>query len=86
MNEARTNECQNAAFVGVGDGAQMTIPNSELQWICRYGNIISVRYLAASCLESYDYLMGSNISEREAFRRLRLLRRAKKEIAKRRKP
>ena len=74
------NVCQNVAFLHVAQDAVMSIPKGELEWICRYGNIVSVRYLAAGCLESYSYLMSDDIPQKEAFRRLRLLRKAKKRL------
>ena len=67
------------------DGARMTIidPRSFVEggpeWVSRYGNIESIRYALASLLDSYDYLLSGNINQKEAIRRLRLARAARKE-------
>ena len=71
--------------VECGDGAIMTIidPRSFVEggpeWVSRYGNIESIRYTLASLLDSYDYLLSGNINQKEAIRRLRLARAARKE-------
>jgi len=71
------------AHVGVGDGAVMAIidPTHEsgLIWTLTWGNVESVRYVAAGVLDSYDYLLSSAISTAEAIRRLRLLRAARRD-------
>ena len=68
------------AQVALGDGAVATIidpqsfKNGGPEWVCRYGNVESIRYTIASLLESYDYLLSDNINTTEAIRRLRILR------------
>ena len=68
------------ASVSFGGGAVGTIidPRSFAdggpEWVCRYGDIESIRYTVASLLESYDYLLSSEISQAEAIRRLRMMR------------
>lgn len=68
--------------VDVGDGATMSVTDRSSyredgpQWIMRYGNPEGIRYEIASLIESYDYLVGSEISLKEATRRLRILRKA----------
>jgi hypothetical protein len=71
------------AQVALGGGAVSTIINPQSfadggpEWRCRYGNVESIRYTAASLLASYDYLLSDNISMQEATRRLRLMRAAR---------
>lgn len=66
--------------VPVGDGAVHEIidPRSfedgGLEWTMRYGNPETVRYSAASIIDSYDYLLSDHITLTEATRRLRILR------------
>ena len=75
------------AEVSVGDGAQMSIVDPRSfgdggpEWVCRYGNIVSARYIVASLVESYDYLLCGGITTKEAIRRLRLLRAARKALS-----
>lgn len=69
--------------VDVGDGAVMEIPapphaeRNGLEWSLRYGNVAACRFVAASIVESFDYLLGPNISTAEAIRRLRVMRNAR---------
>lgn len=67
--------------VHVGDSAYMTIVNpwrdSGLGWQLRYGAERKVRYVAASVVDSYDYLLSNEITTKEAIQRLRVLRRAR---------
>ncbi|MBA4220144.1 MAG: hypothetical protein C0458_05370 [Methylobacterium sp.] len=76
------------ASVSLGDGAFASIINPQSfeeggpEWVMRYGNPESIRYSVAGLLESYDYLLGSHISMREATRRLRLLRSARAALQK----
>lgn len=69
--------------VDCGDGAVMTAVNPYSQdsvgWAVRYGNVIRMRYVAASVIDSYDYLLSADINMKEATRRLRLLRSARVE-------
>lgn len=73
--------------VSLGDGAYSTIidpwadPGAE--WSLRYADPDVVRYVAASILDSYQYLLSDHISTTEAIRRLRILRRATAEIERR---
>lgn len=66
--------------VSMGGGAVVSIINPQSfenggpEWACRYGNVESIRYAVAGLLESYDYLLSSNINMSEATRRLRLMR------------
>lgn len=68
------------ASVSLGGEAMSTIidpqsfENGGPEWVCRCGNVESIRYTVASLLESCDYLLTGNISMKEATRRLRLLR------------
>lgn len=76
------------AQVVLGGGAVSTIINPQSfsnggpEWRCRYGDIESIRYTAASLLESYDYLLSDAINMAEATRRLRLLRAARTALTK----
>jgi hypothetical protein len=71
--------------VDVGGGAVDTIidPRSfadgSPEWIMRYGNPLPIRFAIASLLESYDYLCSGAITMKEATRRLRLMRAARRE-------
>lgn len=47
----------------------------------RYGDPESIRYTVASLLSSYDYLLSGEITQREAIKRLALMRRARAAIA-----
>jgi hypothetical protein len=73
-----------AAQVDCGDGAVMSIANpysdDSLQRGIRYGNPVRMRYVAASVIDSYDYLLSSEIPMKEAVRRLRLLRKKRLEL------
>jgi hypothetical protein len=70
--------------VPVGDGAFMSIVNPRSfedggpEWVCRYGNVESIRYKLAALIESYDYFLSGEISMKEATRRLRLMRAARR--------
>ena len=76
------------ANVNHGDGAVSTIidPRSFAdggpEWVMRYGNPESIRYTVASLLSSYDYLLSEHIPQREAIKRLMLMRRARAAISK----
>lgn len=69
--------------VSVGGGAIHNIIDPTCfedggpEWVCRYGDVESIRYSVASLLESYDYLVSGQISSEEAIRRLRILRAAR---------
>lgn len=70
--------------VDVGGGAVMTIANprppddSGLTWRLMYGDTHQYRASAVSVIDSYDYLLWSEITTNEAIRRLRLLRVARR--------
>lgn len=70
--------------VDCGDGAVMSIidPRSfndgGVEWRLRYGSPDEVRYIAAGLMDSYDYLLGDGINQKEAIRRLRLMRAARR--------
>ena len=72
--------------VDCGDGARMSIVNPRsfedggIEWRLRYGSPQAVRYIAAGLIESYDYLLSSEINIEEAIRRLRLMRSARRRI------
>lgn len=72
------------ADVHVGDGAFVSIPDpsadTSLEWIARYGMVERVRFAVASILASYSYLLSDEISATEATRRLRIMRRAAREL------
>lgn len=74
------------ATVSMGDGAFSSIINPQSfeeggpEWVMRYGNPESIRYSVASLLDSYDYLLSDHLTMREATRRLRLLRAARKAL------
>ncbi len=65
--------------VDVGDGAQMTVPAGYWLWRLTHQKdmtppgICDDRMLAASCLESYRYLI-MNCTKEEAWRRIKMLR------------
>ena len=67
-------------MVPIGGGAVMTVslPGADphLEWSLRYGDPVAVRFVAASVVESFDYLLSGHITMAEATRRLRLLRAA----------
>lgn len=69
--------------VACGDGAVMAIPNPmadpPIEWCMRYGDANEGRFVAASLLAAYDYLLSAHIPMTEATRRLRLMRKARRE-------
>ncbi len=76
------------AQVHLGDNAfsrvlnPLSSENGGLEWALRYGSPESVRYVAASVIASYDYLLSGVISFEEAARRLRILRAARRVLSK----
>jgi hypothetical protein len=64
--------------VSYGDGAVGSIINPlsdpHPEWVSRYGNVESIRYALAGYLETYDYLLSGAINDKEAVRRLRIMR------------
>jgi hypothetical protein len=65
--------------VDVGGGAVHFIPNpkSDRHWQMRYNQSIDQQLNAVMILESFDYLLCDEISQTEAIRRLKLLRKAR---------
>lgn len=78
------------AHVDMGGGAFSTIPNpmsyenGGIVWTLAWGNAEAVKHTAGSIISSYDYLLSGSINMKEAARRLRLLRKARHELAIRR--
>jgi len=61
--------------IDVGDGAVMPKPNGDLEWKLRYGNPTKSDLLcAASILSAYQFLVF-NVSQKEAGRRLGIVKR-----------
>jgi len=56
----------------------LSFEDGGIEWRLRYGNPEEVRFIAASVVDSYDYLLSGHISQKEAERRLRLLRQARR--------
>jgi hypothetical protein len=77
------------ATVCIGDGAFSTIlnpasfNNGSLGWTLTYGNAQAVRLTARSVIESYDYLLSGATTMKDATRRLRLLRNARRDLNRR---
>lgn len=75
------------ATMSMGDGGFMGFINPQSfrdggpAWTCRYGNIEAIRFVVASLLEGYDYLLSEDITTSEAIRRLRLLRAGRAALA-----
>lgn len=74
--------------VDCGDGAVMTIIDPKsfeeggLEWLSRYGSddaLREIRYIVAGILESYDYLISNAITQTEAIRRLKLMRKSREQ-------
>jgi len=69
-----------ATEIHVGDGAVMTVPDPRanedggMEWRLRYACSTETRMEAASAIASYSYLLGPEITQSEAARRLRLMR------------
>ena len=70
--------------VDVAEDAHMTILNpaadGTLIWRLRYADAEQVRHMAATVIDSFDYLLSENITLGEAIRRLRLMRRARQAL------
>jgi len=70
------------ARVHMGDGAVMSMADPSsfdeggLEWVMRYGDPESIRYSVASVLGCFSYLLSGEITQTEAARRLKLMRRA----------
>lgn len=81
--ERREHPCNDlTAQVHVGGGAYQTISNpfydGGLIWRLTWGSPEQVRYVAASVVSSFNYLLSDEISMTEAIRRLRILRQAQR--------
>lgn len=61
-----------SAWVDISD--PRSFEDGGPEWVCRYGNIESIRYTVASLLASYDYLLSGQITVAEATDRLRIMR------------
>jgi hypothetical protein len=71
---------ENFAIVPVGDGAQMDLPNGDLLWRMNFnGTSVRDSRLAVGIIQSYLYLV-EDCSNKEALRRLRLLRVAARQL------
>ena len=63
-----------------GDGAYSVIPSlpshdvNGLQWLLRYSKDEQSRLVAASVVDTFEYLLSHNISTKEAIRRVREMR------------
>jgi hypothetical protein len=74
------------AQVNIGGGAVMTIQNPQsfidggVGWKLNYGNTEGVKHAAISLMQSYDYLISSEITMKEATSRLRMLRAARRSL------
>lgn len=62
-------------YVEVGDGAVMSMAIGELVWRLRYGDAEAARYIAASVIESYSYLV-LECTRKEVGRRIKLMKEA----------
>jgi hypothetical protein len=60
--------------VDVGGHARMLLPE-DTEWFLRYGDAERIRFVAAEVVACYDYLIRE-CTQKEAMRRLRLLRKA----------
>lgn len=80
------------AHVELGDGAvsrildPLSFEDGGMVWRLTYGNAEPIKYVAASVIESYDYLLSGAINMQEATRRLRLLRAARRQLCQREAP
>ncbi len=72
------------SHVDCGGGAVMDMVNpysdDSVEWGLRYGNAERMRFVAASVISSYDYLLSAEITAAEAIRRLRLMRARRVEL------
>lgn len=68
-----------------GDGAVSFIPDplacadGGLEWRLRYGDPRAVRFIAATVVASFDYLLSDDINMVEATRRLRQMRASRRQ-------
>lgn len=72
-----------SAQVHVGDGAFMSIvhPTADpsIGWLLTWADAEVVRFVAASLIDSYNYLLSGEINTTEAIRRLRIMRNARRQ-------
>lgn len=66
--------------VDIGGNAQMTCPTRELDNMLRYGDAERMKLVAASAIDSFNYLVMECTKE-EAWRRILLMRKAMKDQA-----
>ena len=69
-------DCGCGAFMSIADPRSFEVGGVE--WRLRYGNPEQVRFAAATLVESYDYLLSGEITQKEAERRLRLMRQVRR--------
>ena len=76
-------------FVKVDNAGTFTNPEASeeggLEWLQRYGTekaLVKNRFLVASVLQSFEYLISDAITAKEAVRRLRVLRNVRNGICK----
>lgn len=82
-------EVKNIEYVKIStSGTSMPVINPQafkdggLEWQMRYGNAEKNRYEAASIISAYDYLCSDNITQTEAIRRLKMMRKKRSELVK----
>ena len=59
--------------VDVGDGASMPLPDHDVAWHLRYGDKVGRALAAAELIDAYHYLV-EECSQKEAWRRIKLIR------------
>lgn len=69
-------DCGDGAFMSIAD--PRSFEDGGVEWRLRYGNPEQVRYVAAGLVDSYDYLLSGEITQKEAERRLRLMRQVRR--------
>jgi len=72
-------DCGEGAFMSIVD--PRSFQNGGVEWRLRYGSPDEVRFVAATLIASYDYLLSQGITKAEAVKRLTLLRRARRAAA-----
>ena len=65
-------------------GGTMFIPKIQaeaggIEWQMRYGDPVKCRFISASLLSSYEYLLSQHITTKSAIEKLREMRKAYKE-------
>lgn len=69
-------DCGDGAFMSIADPRSFEVGGVE--WRLRYGNPEQVRFVAAGLIDSYDFLLSGEITQKEAERRLRLMRQVRR--------